>query len=391
MELVRDQAVKAMRPGGQCVLRLQKLNVYGEGGFFARHVDTPHGTDAVGTAVVALPSRFSGGTLVVHRGSSLQRHDLAPCYAAAAPRPVLAWAALYGDCPHEVERVTSGHRVTLTFDMVRFDGEDEPEADVEKEAVGRENANAEEEKEGAHRRRIEMAHERSHELPWNLEMGKVEKFDMARVVVDRTLRSSLGRAEEEEGALALAVAAVEAHYARCDGGRMGRTCRRVGRTWRPLGIVLSHRYAGPTPSTVATAAGPSRWAGLKGVDRALASVIEARGFACRVTPVLVRRDLVDHEYGYEGRREADVIAFGLDDMRRMMALDGSIAIAADDRGKESQTSTDGPFAFVDMVGGQTVSGDTVLGSEWTGNEAQPDSALYLYSCLALLIDGRRRE
>ena len=39
-----------------------KLNVYGPGGFFKPHVDTPTDTEKmVGTVVVCWPSKFSGG------------------------------------------------------------------------------------------------------------------------------------------------------------------------------------------------------------------------------------------------------------------------------------------------------------------------------------------
>ena len=29
----------------------------------------------------------------------------------------LSWAAFYGDCAHEVQEVTEGHRVTLTYNL----------------------------------------------------------------------------------------------------------------------------------------------------------------------------------------------------------------------------------------------------------------------------------
>jgi len=48
-----------------------KLNVYGPGGFFKPHVDTPSLSAArmIGTAVVVLPCAFSGGALRVCAGA----------------------------------------------------------------------------------------------------------------------------------------------------------------------------------------------------------------------------------------------------------------------------------------------------------------------------------
>ncbi len=31
--------------------------------------------------------------------------------------PEIKWAAFYSDCEHEVHEVTSGHRVTLTYNL----------------------------------------------------------------------------------------------------------------------------------------------------------------------------------------------------------------------------------------------------------------------------------
>jgi hypothetical protein len=48
---------------------LYNLNVYGTGGHFVPHKDTPRGSDMLGTLVVCLPAQFSNGALVVkHHG-----------------------------------------------------------------------------------------------------------------------------------------------------------------------------------------------------------------------------------------------------------------------------------------------------------------------------------
>ncbi|KAK5714856.1 hypothetical protein LTR17_016966 [Elasticomyces elasticus] len=92
---------------------LYKLNVYsGPGGRFKPHVDTPRGSTQVGSLVVSLPSRYEGGSLSVrHRG-----HQTVFDWAANSANSI-QWAAFYSDCEHEVHEVTSGNRITLTYNL----------------------------------------------------------------------------------------------------------------------------------------------------------------------------------------------------------------------------------------------------------------------------------
>lgn len=70
----------------------------------------------IGTAVVCLPSKFSGGELTVTHGSTSQTFDFA---AHSDREDIYQLAAFYGDCVHEISPVTEGHRVTLTYHIVR--------------------------------------------------------------------------------------------------------------------------------------------------------------------------------------------------------------------------------------------------------------------------------
>ncbi|RAH66752.1 2OG-Fe(II) oxygenase [Aspergillus aculeatinus CBS 121060] len=92
---------------------LYKLNVYsGPSGHFATHVDTPRSDSQIGSLVVCLPSEFSGGRLTVrHRGqqSAFDWSD--------ASQSAIQWAAFYSDCEHEIETITEGHRLTLTYNL----------------------------------------------------------------------------------------------------------------------------------------------------------------------------------------------------------------------------------------------------------------------------------
>ena len=91
-----------------------KLLLYDESGFFVGHRDTEKAPGMFATLVVALPSSFAGGELVVrHKGREV-RLDLRCDDPAEA-----AFAAFYADCVHEVLPVTEGCRLTLVYNLVR--------------------------------------------------------------------------------------------------------------------------------------------------------------------------------------------------------------------------------------------------------------------------------
>ncbi|GAQ86572.1 hypothetical protein KFL_002970100 [Klebsormidium nitens] len=125
------QAVKKHLVHGQAVrLVPYKLNIYGEGDFFKPHKDTPvNPQHFIGTVVVCLPSKFSGGELLVSHGSTCQTFD----FAEHSGKPgVYQFAAFYGDCLHEIKPVTEGRRVTLTYHILRTETISEPDANDQK-------------------------------------------------------------------------------------------------------------------------------------------------------------------------------------------------------------------------------------------------------------------
>jgi hypothetical protein len=97
---------------------LYALNVYGARGHFVAHKDTPRDPDVFGTLVVCLPVPFRGGALVLHHGSIYRFEWEAADSCGLGQRddayPV-QWAAFYSDVDHEIEPVTAGTRVTLTW------------------------------------------------------------------------------------------------------------------------------------------------------------------------------------------------------------------------------------------------------------------------------------
>lgn len=89
--------------------------VYANGGHFAPHKDTPRGSDMIGTLVVCLPSQFRSGAFVVKHHGVFQTYEWDQEIREQAEPTRLHWAAFFGDVDHQIERVWSGLRVTLTY------------------------------------------------------------------------------------------------------------------------------------------------------------------------------------------------------------------------------------------------------------------------------------
>lgn len=97
---------------------LYALNVYDKHGHFVTHKDTPRDPAVFGTLVACLPVPFRGGRLVL-RHDSTRAYDWETADFYGFPRASetcsVQWAAFYGDVDHEVEPITDGTRVTLTW------------------------------------------------------------------------------------------------------------------------------------------------------------------------------------------------------------------------------------------------------------------------------------
>lgn len=93
---------------------LYKLLLYEKGGFFLPHRDGEKIDRMVATLVINLPSKHTGGELVVmHQGQ--QKVISMP---GAASGLEADYAAFYADCQHEVKPLLSGHRLCLTYNLV---------------------------------------------------------------------------------------------------------------------------------------------------------------------------------------------------------------------------------------------------------------------------------
>ena len=108
--------------GGVLTADLHSLLVYEPNQFFLAHQDSEKDDAMVGTLVVTLPSNYTGGDLMVGHNEEWK--------AYGGSKTVLSLVAFYTDCQHEVLRVQSGYRITLTYNLLlhgdtsRPDGEE---------------------------------------------------------------------------------------------------------------------------------------------------------------------------------------------------------------------------------------------------------------------------
>lgn len=91
--------------------QLHNMLVYAPGQFFVTHQDSEKTDDMIGSLVVSLPSRFTGGAMaIVH-------HDEKKVFNGSGPDG-LTFVAFYADCHHELRPIKQGYRVVLTYNLV---------------------------------------------------------------------------------------------------------------------------------------------------------------------------------------------------------------------------------------------------------------------------------
>lgn len=104
------------------IAELHSLNLYGRGGHFVAHKDTPREPGVFGTLVVCLPLAFDGGRLVIERESRATFDWQTRSYVGSSSETEarrIRWAAFFGDVDHRIETVTFGCRATLTYELRR--------------------------------------------------------------------------------------------------------------------------------------------------------------------------------------------------------------------------------------------------------------------------------
>ncbi len=93
---------------------LYKLLLYEEGGFFLPHLDSEKEKGMFGTLVVGLPSAHEGGQLLVRFGGREKTIDFSKANSFEVP-----FAAFFADCEHEIQPVSSGYRLCLTYNLLQ--------------------------------------------------------------------------------------------------------------------------------------------------------------------------------------------------------------------------------------------------------------------------------
>jgi hypothetical protein len=94
---------------------LYKLLVYEKGGFFLSHKDSEKEKGMFGTLVIGLPSRHTGGELVVR----FEGVEEVAGFAPGSDEYAIHYAAFYADCEHEIKPLTSGYRICLVYNLVQ--------------------------------------------------------------------------------------------------------------------------------------------------------------------------------------------------------------------------------------------------------------------------------
>ncbi|KAF5374172.1 hypothetical protein D9615_008856 [Tricholomella constricta] len=116
VDYVREQLLDGADEGKVLKAELYKLNVYMKDSFFKTHKDTPRGDTMFGSLVVAFPTLHEGGALVLRHDDQEWTFDSASLTREQA-EPSVAYIAFFSDIDHEVTLVTSGYRVTLTYNL----------------------------------------------------------------------------------------------------------------------------------------------------------------------------------------------------------------------------------------------------------------------------------
>ena len=95
-------------PAAGLTAEFHSLLVYEPNQFFLAHQDSEK-SDSVGTLVVTLPYGYAGGELMVEHDGERR--------AYRGSKTALSLIA-FSDCRHEVLRVRSGYRITLTYNLL---------------------------------------------------------------------------------------------------------------------------------------------------------------------------------------------------------------------------------------------------------------------------------
>ncbi|MES2775434.1 MAG: hypothetical protein V4722_14765 [Bacteroidota bacterium] len=92
-----------------------KLLIYETGDFFVAHKDSEKEKGMFGTLIIGLPSKHTGGALSVRfdgKEETFGFEDVVSQYQ-------MPFVAFYADCEHEIQKINSGYRVCLTYNLMQ--------------------------------------------------------------------------------------------------------------------------------------------------------------------------------------------------------------------------------------------------------------------------------
>ncbi|MEQ6122454.1 2OG-Fe(II) oxygenase [Reichenbachiella sp. MALMAid0571] len=115
------KALSAIKPDlgieeDEITAHLYKMLIYEKGDFFLPHKDSEKEKGMFGTLVIGLPSRHSGGDLLVRFDGKEKVIKFDDC----CDDGVMPYAAFYADCDHEIRPLTSGYRVVLVYNLIQL-------------------------------------------------------------------------------------------------------------------------------------------------------------------------------------------------------------------------------------------------------------------------------
>ena len=96
---------------------LKSLTHIGKGSFSKPRIEAPPDKRMLGTLMIIFPTPHEGGAMTLRSGASHEwSFDPSP-ETSNKHTPSIGYVVLFKDVEHEVAPVTSGHRVTLTYDL----------------------------------------------------------------------------------------------------------------------------------------------------------------------------------------------------------------------------------------------------------------------------------
>lgn len=134
LNFIRGELLEGQDVNKAMDVELYKLNVYGrhavfllpctshpsllagKESFFKSHQDTPRGPNMFGSLVIVFPTPHEGGALILRHEEKEWTFDSANELSQQS-EPSISYVAFYSDVEHEVALVTSGYRVTITYNL----------------------------------------------------------------------------------------------------------------------------------------------------------------------------------------------------------------------------------------------------------------------------------